>query len=93
MPFGAPGDGPPCILQRPFGIAGDWHGLPLRVLAPHLGAWCISKSIRLILWLSESPTPLGPDVADNGLSALVDMHVFDGNLLLTFSTMPVEGFQ
>jgi hypothetical protein len=23
FPFGAPGDGPPCIRQRPFGIAGD----------------------------------------------------------------------
>jgi len=22
--FGAPGDFPPCILQRPLGIAGDW---------------------------------------------------------------------
>jgi hypothetical protein len=32
--FGAPSDGPPCILQRPFGIAGDWQGFPLRVLAP-----------------------------------------------------------
>jgi hypothetical protein len=34
FPFGAPGDGPPCIRQRPFGIAGDWHGLSLRVFAP-----------------------------------------------------------
>jgi hypothetical protein len=25
FPFGAPGDIPPCIRHRPFGIAGDWH--------------------------------------------------------------------
>jgi hypothetical protein len=35
LPFGAPGDFPPCILHRPFVIAGDWHLLPLRVRAPH----------------------------------------------------------
>ena len=29
---------PPCILHRPFGIAADRQGVPLRVLAPHLGA-------------------------------------------------------
>lgn len=34
FPFGARGDGPPCILQRPLGIAGDWQGFPFRVLAP-----------------------------------------------------------
>ena len=32
--FGALGDGPPCIRQRPLGIAGDWHGFPHRVRAP-----------------------------------------------------------
>jgi hypothetical protein len=26
LPFGAPIDGPPCILHLPFAIAGDWHG-------------------------------------------------------------------
>src|SRR3954452_10644431 len=25
FPCGAPGDFPPCIRQRPFFIAGDWH--------------------------------------------------------------------
>jgi hypothetical protein len=42
LPFGAPGDSPPCIRQRPFGIAGDWRRLPLlvraEVLAPALEA-------------------------------------------------------
>src|ERR1700730_17065194 len=35
LPFGAPGDIPPCIRQRPFGIAADRQRLPLRVRAPH----------------------------------------------------------
>ena len=29
---------PPCIRHRPLAIAGDLHGVPRRVLAPHLGA-------------------------------------------------------
>jgi hypothetical protein len=33
LPLGAPGDRPPCTRQRPFGIAGDWHRLPLLVRA------------------------------------------------------------
>ena len=49
FPFGAPGDGPPCIRQRPFGIAGDWHELPLRVFAPQRGLDCLSKSMGLSL--------------------------------------------
>jgi hypothetical protein len=40
FPFGAPGDGPPCIRQRPFRIAGDWHRPPLRVFAPQRGLDC-----------------------------------------------------
>jgi hypothetical protein len=35
FPFGAPGEFPPCIRQRPFDMAGDWQRLPLLVLAPH----------------------------------------------------------
>jgi hypothetical protein len=34
LPFGAPGDRPPCIRQRPFGIAGDRHRLPFLVRPP-----------------------------------------------------------
>ena len=33
LPFGAPGDIPPCIRQRPFGIAADRQPLPLLVRA------------------------------------------------------------
>ena len=35
-----PVDGPPCIRQRPFGIAGAQHGIPLRVRAPQRGCEC-----------------------------------------------------
>ena len=31
--------GPPCIRQRPFGMAGSSHGVPFRVLAPHFAAF------------------------------------------------------
>jgi hypothetical protein len=30
FPFGAPGDGPPCIRQRPFGVA---ENLPFTIIA------------------------------------------------------------
>jgi hypothetical protein len=43
LPFGAPGDFPPCIRQRPFGIAADRHWLPLRVRAPHRGLRCMGN--------------------------------------------------
>jgi hypothetical protein len=33
------------------------------------------------------------DVTYDGLSALVDMHVFDCDLLLPLSTVPIEGLQ
>ena len=33
----APVDMPPCILHRPFGMAADRQGVPLRVLTPHPG--------------------------------------------------------
>jgi len=29
---------PPCIRHLPLAIAGDLHGVPCRVFAPHLGA-------------------------------------------------------
>src|SRR5215475_589497 len=49
LPFGAPGDSSPCIRQRPFFIAGDWHWLPRRVRARHRGAWCMGKCVGLFL--------------------------------------------
>ena len=57
LPFGAPGDGPPCIRQRPFFIAGDWQGLPRRVRARHRGAWCMGKCMGLFLRFRCEPSP------------------------------------
>jgi len=45
FPLGGPGDFPPCIRQRPFGIAGDRHGCPCRVRAPHRGLRCMGNCI------------------------------------------------
>jgi HD-GYP domain-containing protein (c-di-GMP phosphodiesterase class II) len=36
---------------RSFGIAGDWHGLPLRVRAPHRGLRCIGDLLCMGLIL------------------------------------------
>src|SRR6476660_9634460 len=35
LPPRSPGDRPPCMRHRPFGMAGDRQRLPLRVRAPH----------------------------------------------------------
>jgi len=75
--FGAPGEGPPCIRHLPFAIAGDWHGLPLRVFAPQRFDRCMSKCMGLFLRFRREPTPPAVHVADNGLSALMDVNVFD----------------
>jgi hypothetical protein len=87
LAFGAPGEGPPCILHRPFAIAGDGHGLAPLVLAPQRFAWCISKCMGLILRFDPHPTRL--HVAGNSLVAFVDVDVFDRNFLLLFAAMPV----
>jgi hypothetical protein len=41
LPFGAPGDGPPRIRPRPFGIAGARHEVPPRVRPPQRGVGCM----------------------------------------------------
>ena len=94
--MGAPGDLPPCILQRLFGIAGDWHGFPLRVRAPQRGLWCMANLLcmGLILLLSVAPTPTPVfDRADHGLPSGVDVDMLHCNLLLTLATMLVEGIE
>ena len=75
LPFGTPGFCPPCIRQRPFGIAGDRHGLPLRVRAPHRGLRCIGNllCIRLILQFREIPTPRALDDAHHRLPPGMDV--------------------
>jgi hypothetical protein len=91
FPFGAPGDGPPCIRHLPFGIAADWHGFPVRVLAPQRFARRISKSMGLILQFGPHPTSL--HIADNGLPAFMDVDVFDRDPLLSFAAMAVQCFE
>ena len=61
FPVGAPGDVAPCIRQRPFGVAGDWHGIPLRVLAPQRELRCMGNLLcrGLILWFFIDPHPPG----------------------------------
>ena len=88
LPFGAPGDFPPCIRHRPFGIAGDRHGLPLLVFAPQRGDRCMPKSfcIGLLPFFARHPTS-GLHSADNGLPAGVDMDVLDRDLLLPLTTV------
>ena len=78
-------------IALPFAIAGDWHGFPLRVFAPQRFARCISKCMGLILRFSPHPTPL--HVADDGLSAFVDVNVFDGYLLLAFAAVAIQSLQ
>jgi hypothetical protein len=51
FPLGAPGEFPPCILQRPFGIAGDRHRLPFRVRAPHRRLRCMGDLLCIALIL------------------------------------------
>ena len=36
---------PPCIRHRPLVIAGDWHGVPVRVCAPQRGQDCARGSV------------------------------------------------
>jgi hypothetical protein len=57
LPFGAPGEGPPCIRHLPFAIACDWHGLPLSVFAPQRFDRCMSNCMGLILQFRLHPAP------------------------------------
>jgi len=47
----APGDLPPCIRQRPFGIAGDRQDVPFRVFAPHRGLRCMGNVLCMGLFI------------------------------------------
>ena len=74
-------------------MAGDWHGLPRRVRAPHRGAWCISKCMGLFPCFWCEPTPRGLDIADDGMSAFVNVDVLDRDHLRTLAAMPIESFE
>jgi hypothetical protein len=77
--FGAPGDIPPCIRQRPFGIAADRQPLPLLVRAPHRRLRCIANlpCMGLILLNFDLILPPALDVAHDRLGAFVDVDVLD----------------
>ena len=55
----APVDMPPCIRHRPFGIAADRQGVPLRVFAPRLGALLQSLCRLPFLRGLQGPRRLG----------------------------------
>ena len=79
LPLGAPGEVPPCMRQRPLGIAGDRHGFPFRVCAPQAVAgfeWpvfeCMGLSVRFLNFFPPGMHRFG----DDGLSApVIDMNV------------------
>ncbi len=78
------------MRQRRFSLtAGDWHGVPLRVRAPHRRAWrkgkgsWLARCMGLSRVFIESPGLPLVYVAHNGLAAGVDMNVFNPNCLLT----------
>jgi hypothetical protein len=81
------------MRHLPFGIDGDRHGLPLRVLAPHLGAECMSKSMGLSLRFLRTPTPGVLDVSNDCLAAGMDVDVLDRDLLLALAAMMVQTFE
>src|ERR1700686_2841608 len=92
--MGAPLPGaPPCILQRRFPrTARDRHGFPLRVRAPHRGAWFMGNfflCISLFPPFLRSLSPLVDGTYDR-LPALVDMDVLHCDLLLALAAMPIE---
>jgi MFS family permease len=57
LPFGAPVEAPPCIRQRPFAIAADLHGLPLRVRAPQRMLRAMGKLLCMALYLASRSIP------------------------------------
>lgn len=57
FPIGTPGDFPPCIRQRPFATAGDWHGIPFRVRVPQRGLRCMGNPLCTGLFLQSALIP------------------------------------
>lgn len=73
---------PPCIrhLFRPL-IAGDWHAVPLRVLAKHRGAaWALCMGLFGALCILVTPGMVVEFLGDHGLPAFIDVHMPDGLL-------------
>jgi hypothetical protein len=96
LPMGAPlPAAPPCIRHRRFPrTAGDRHGFPLRVRAPQRAArffgnfsCCIGLRLEFLLGSAS-----GGDVTHDCLATGIDGDVLDGNPLLTFAAVTIEGF-
>jgi hypothetical protein len=69
----------------PF-TAGDLHGFPFRIRAPHRAACPIGEGMRadcmgLSLIFDLLPTPSSIHIADDGLPAGVHMDMLDGHFL------------
>src|SRR5439155_14967890 len=77
---------------------GERHGLPLRVRAPHRGARRKGKGSRVVRCMGSSiifgapPSLLVTDVADDGLSARIDVDMFDAHRLLAAAAEPGKSF-
>src|SRR3979411_551081 len=95
LPVGAPGDAPPCIRQRPFVIAGEWHGVPVLVRARQRGLKCMGNLLCMGLYLRfrSIPTPRCPDHADHRLPAGMHVDVLHHDPLLTLAAVAVERFE
>src|SRR4051794_9333299 len=82
------------MRHRPFGIAGERHGLPLRVFAPQRGLRCMDKWLCIGLFPSFSDAlPPGLNSPNNGLPTFVHVDVLDRDLLLTLTSVSVQGFE
>lgn len=91
--------------QRPLAIEGDWQGVARRVRASQRGHWWIASRegsscgfgcsfcMGLFLRFRGGPSPRISDSADDGLPTIVDMHMLDGDFLLPFAAVTVEGLQ
>ena len=80
------------MRQRPFGIAGEQQGLPLRVLAPHLGERCIGSCMGLPSDFIRSPLPRGSNAncTDHCLPAGLDRDALDPDRLFAIATVSFQ---
>ncbi len=90
IPLRCSRDIPPCIRHRPFGIAGAWHEVRLRVQAPHRGLRCMGNLLRILLALRAAAVFQRIDDADHPLATRMDMHLSDlEGLLVAAPATPV----
>jgi hypothetical protein len=67
---------------KPF-IAPFWHGFSvLRECAPHLRLWCMDNFCMGLILRFCCTTP-GPDIANDGLAAFMNVDMLDLDCLLS----------